>query len=209
MMRQRKEGKDAPDLKPGKAALTAAITAPIGYFTDKFVMGLGNLGTKPAIALVTAELAARSAGKTIFKGALKGLAEIPTEILEQMGERYQADLDLFSDDAMAEYKEAAAGAAAVGTVGGALGSLPERNAARKAMRQQAIEDRKIKLQEDLSKDPSVGPPQRQRFLPWEGEQAPPEMPDMPQPPAGPRGEQLELPFGQPEPPPVPPLLPLL
>ena len=147
MMRQAQEGKDAPDLKPGKAALTAAITAPIGYFTDKFVMGLGNIGTKPAIALVTAELAARSAGKTLFKGALKGLAEIPTEVLEQMGERYQADLDLFSDDAMAEYKEAAAGAAAVGTVGGALGSLPERNAARKAMRQQAIEDRKIKLQE--------------------------------------------------------------
>ena len=119
MRRQAEEGATGETLAPGKAAATAAVTAPLGYFADRLMLGFGNVPEKILGQQVAAELAKR-AGVRAATGATVGVvAEAPTEVLEQMGERWQAGLPLKGEDAMREYKEAFFGAAAVGGVGGA------------------------------------------------------------------------------------------
>ncbi|CAK0760864.1 hypothetical protein CCP3SC15_260005 [Gammaproteobacteria bacterium] len=119
MRRQAEEGATGDTLAPAKAFGTAAVTAPIGYFADKLTLGLGNIPEKILGKEIAAELAKR-AGVRAATGATVGVvAEAPTEVLEQMGERWQAGLPLKGEDAMREYKEAFFGAAAIGGVGGA------------------------------------------------------------------------------------------
>jgi hypothetical protein len=127
LVRQAQEKNDPEELNKTKAALTAAGTAPLGYFADRFTVGLSSLG-KEAGKETLKELAARRAagevgagavakevGKRAGVGAATGIiAEAPTEVLEQAAERYQAGLALTGDDAMREYKEAFFGAAAAG-----------------------------------------------------------------------------------------------
>jgi hypothetical protein len=135
LVRQAQEKDDPKQLEIAKAALTAAGTAPIGYFADRFTAGLGSV-EKIAGKEVLAELAKRRAageigigavGKEVAKraaiGATEGvIAEAPTEVLEQAAERYQAGLSLTDDKAMQEYKEAFFGAAAAGGgIGGVAG----------------------------------------------------------------------------------------
>lgn len=122
MRRQAQEGATGETLAPGKAAAVAAVTAPIGFFADKFLVGLGKFPPKILGSEAMAELAKR-AGQSlpgrITTGATLGvIAEAPTEVLEQMAERYQAGLPLDTEDAYREYKEAFAGAAALGGIGG-------------------------------------------------------------------------------------------
>jgi len=119
LVRQAQEKKDPEELDLAKAAITAAGTAPIGYFADKFTVGLGGVGNKKAISEIYAELGKRGVAGEVGKRAAKGagigiIAEAPTEVLEQAAERYQAGLSLTGDDAMNEYKEAFFGAAAAG-----------------------------------------------------------------------------------------------
>jgi hypothetical protein len=119
LVRQAQEKKDPEELEIAKAAMTAAGTAPIGYFADKFTAGLGGAGGKKAISEIYAELGKRGVAGEVGKRAAKGagigiIAEAPTEVLEQAAERYQAGLSLTGDDAMNEYKEAFFGAAAAG-----------------------------------------------------------------------------------------------
>ena len=116
--RQAQEAKTPEDINVGRAGLAAAITAPIGYFADKFTMGIGGLGER-ALSEVAKELTFRSAlnvgAKAVGKGAVEGIiAEAPTEVLEQFIERAQAGLSLTDDDAIKEYKEAFFGAAGSG-----------------------------------------------------------------------------------------------
>ena len=119
MRRQAEEGKTGETLEPGKAFGTAAATAPIGYFADRLMLGFGKVPEKILGEQVAAELAKR-AGVRAATGATVGVvAEAPTEVLEQMGERWQAGLPLKGEDAIREYKEAFFGAAALGGVGGA------------------------------------------------------------------------------------------
>ena len=60
----------------------------------------------------------RSLGRTVGRGVATGAAaEMPTEVAQQVLERAQAGLDVLSDDALAEYGEAAYLAA---TMGGTL-----------------------------------------------------------------------------------------
>jgi hypothetical protein len=119
MRRQAEEGRTGETLEPGKAFGTAAATAPIGYFADRLILGFGKVPEKILGQQVAAELAKR-AGVRAATGATVGVvAEAPTEVLEQMGERWQAGLPLKGDDAMREYKEAFFGGAALGGVGGA------------------------------------------------------------------------------------------
>jgi len=135
LMRQAQVKKDPEELELTKAALTAAGTAPLGYFADRFTVGLGGVG-KNAGEEVLKELAARRAageigagtvakevGKRAAKGAAVGvIAEAPTEVLESVSERYQAGLSLSDDEAKNEYKEAFFGAAAAGGgIGGVSG----------------------------------------------------------------------------------------
>lgn len=119
LARQAQEKDDPKELEVAKAALTAAGTAPIGYFADRFTVGLGNIGTKKAMSEVYAELGKRGVAGEVGKRAAKGagigiIAEAPTEVLESVAERYQAGLDLTDKDAMNEYKESFFGAAAAG-----------------------------------------------------------------------------------------------
>jgi hypothetical protein len=132
MGRQAQEKENPQDISVGKAATAAAIQAPIGYFADRFTLGIGGLGEKGVLE-VGKELAKRKAAgeitavgvgagvaKQAGKGAAVGfIAEAPTEALEQVLERWQAGLDLASPDAYQEYKEAFFGAGGVGLVGGA------------------------------------------------------------------------------------------
>ena len=123
MKRQAEEGATGETLAPGKAAAAAAITAPLGYFVDRFTVGLGKAPSQVVGKQVAAELAKRTGtGVTAraAKGATMGIvAEAPTEVLEQAAERWQAGLPLTGDDAKREYIEALAGAAAVGGTAGA------------------------------------------------------------------------------------------
>ena len=133
LVRQAQEKDDPKELEIAKAAITAAGTAPIGYFADRFTLGIGGVG-KNAGKEIVAELAARrAAGEIGAAGVAKGvakragvgavegvIAEAPTEVLEQAAERWQAGLSLTDDKALNEYKEAFFGAAAAGGgIGGA------------------------------------------------------------------------------------------
>lgn len=126
MNRQAQEGATGATLQPGTAAATAAATAPLGFLVDRFTLGLGKAPTQLVGQQIAKELAKRTAAQTggrLLKGAGIGvIAEAPTEVLEQAAERWQAGLSLTGDDAAAEYKEAFAGAAALGGVAGAAGA---------------------------------------------------------------------------------------
>ena len=125
MERQALEKNAPQELDPASAKKWAAITAPLGYVVDRFTLGLGKGGAKAGQAVIK-ELAERK-GAAIAKGAgvgaIKGLSEVPTEVLEQAAERYQAGLPLSGDEANKEYFEAGWGALAVGSgLGGAAGA---------------------------------------------------------------------------------------
>ena len=116
--RQAQEAKDPSEINVGRAGLAAGLTAPVGYFADKFTAGIGGLGER-ALSEIAKELTFRNAlsvgTKTVGKGAVEGIiAEAPTEVLEQAAERYQAGLSLTDEDAQREYKEAFFGAAGSG-----------------------------------------------------------------------------------------------
>jgi hypothetical protein len=80
---------------------------------------------------VTENLAKEGLAKVLAKGVGVGAAaEIPTEVIQQMLERAQAGLPLTSEDAYAEYGEAAYGAGLVGGPFGAVGRVGQRSVAR-------------------------------------------------------------------------------
>ena len=130
MQRQGQEAKTPEELSVARAAGTAAATAPLGYFVDRFTTGLGGMGEKGLIE-VGKELAKRKAAgeigaagvasgvaKQAGKGAAEGfIAEAPTEVLESVAERYQAGLSLTDEKAKQEYLESFMGA---GVAGGAI-----------------------------------------------------------------------------------------
>ena len=124
LVRQAQEKNNPKDLEVAKAATTAAITAPLGYYADKFTAGIGGMVEKKAGEEILKELTARQIAAKIGKRAAvvatEGIiAEAPVEVLEQAAERYQAGLSLTGEDAMKEYKEAFFGAAAAGAgIGG-------------------------------------------------------------------------------------------
>jgi Histidine kinase-, DNA gyrase B-, and HSP90-like ATPase len=94
---------DPEELKAaGWAAASAALD--VGAFEIPFGKLFGKIGTEAA-----EKLAKESVAKSLAKGAVVGpLTEVPTEIVQQMMERYQAGMDLTSDDAIKEYNETAA-----------------------------------------------------------------------------------------------------
>jgi hypothetical protein len=117
---------------PGAALEAAATFIPLGRTLIGKV--LGPEATK-AMTRVTAEgrenLAKEGLAKVLAKGTATGaLLEIPTEVIQQMLERAQAGLPLTSEDAYAEYGEAAYGAGLVGGPFGAVGRVGQRSVAR-------------------------------------------------------------------------------
>jgi hypothetical protein len=117
---------------PGAALEVAATFIPLGRTIVGKVLGPG---AEQALARGSTEAAERLAKegltKTLAKGTAVGAAaEIPTEVIQQMLERAQAGLPLTSEDALAEYGEAAYGAGLVGGPFGAVGRVGQRSVAR-------------------------------------------------------------------------------
>jgi hypothetical protein len=123
MQRQAQGAKTVEELEPGKAAATAAVTAPLGFFVDRLTVGMSRIPNKILGQEIGAELAKRAGVRAATGATIGVVAEAPTEVLEQMAERWQANLPLFTEDAIREYKEAAAGAAVVGGSIGATSRL--------------------------------------------------------------------------------------
>jgi hypothetical protein len=100
------------EVDEGAAFLTALPQALLDGIVDKLLLGAGAFGVT--------EKAIRSGG--LFTRGAKGIGtgvitEAPTEVGQQMLERAQAGLSLDSDEAIAEYREAAI---AGGLLGGAV-----------------------------------------------------------------------------------------
>jgi len=164
MERQALEKTAPQELDPASAKKWAAITAPLGYVVDRFTLGMGGKGAKVAGEAVLKELAERKGievAKAAGVGAVKGLSEVPTEVLEQAAERYQAGLPLSGADANREYFEAGWGALAVGSGLGSAAGAYNRYKEVKAVTNEIKEVNKAKdkvlsddLEDSVAKQPS-------------------------------------------------------
>lgn len=117
----------------GQAGLEyASLVVPFGGKLMSRLLGIAEKEGAQALASPAArKLAEERLATTIAKGAGKGLlAEIPTEVGQQMLERWQANQSLMSDDALKEYAEAAYGAGLFGTPVGGAGRVAQRGQAR-------------------------------------------------------------------------------
>ena len=147
MQRQAANVKTADELNAARAALTAGVTAPLGFFVDRLTLGMSKVPTKALGEGIVSELAKRSgasvAGRAATGATIGVIAEAPTEMLEQMAERWQANLPLFDEEAVREYKEAAAGGAAVGGyLGGKAGVAGSEKLATRALGKEAQKSQK-------------------------------------------------------------------
>lgn len=158
------------DISRSSAAGAAAIQAPLdvaatfiplggkiaGKFLGKEVEQLLMRGGTEAAE----KLAKESFLKTGFKGLATGAAaEVPTEIAQQMLERYQAGLDITSPDALKEYGEVAYQAGLLSPIGGA-GRFVSKSGARDQVEAKKQEERLVaqeearvlKEQEDMAEE---------------------------------------------------------
>ena len=131
--RQAQEGKP---INAGAAYSAAVPQAALDVFTDKLMfsklMGIpvAKLGRAEADAIV-----AKSLKRTLAEGTVKGVAaEVPTEVAQQMLERYQAGLSLTDADARKEYADTAYQTALLGPLG-AIGNVQERGEAKQVVAQ--------------------------------------------------------------------------
>lgn len=124
-------GRAIPAALGGGALETLAQAIPLGKQGLRVI--LGETGEKLFKAGATDDLeklASEGLAKTLAKGTATGIvAEVPTEITQQMLERWQAGLDLTSPDALKEYGEVAYQAGLLGPIG-AVGRVAERAGAR-------------------------------------------------------------------------------
>jgi len=131
--RRQQEGKPF-DLASSFGA--AVPQAALDVFTDKLLFG--KLMGIPAKALGRAEadaVVAQSLKRTLAEGTAKGVAaEVPTEVAQQMLERYQAGLSLTDDEARKEYADTAYQTALLGPLG-AIGKVQERGDAKQVIAQ--------------------------------------------------------------------------
>ena len=140
------------EISRASAAAAAAPQAALDVAGTFIPLG-GRLVSKftgiPAQALVgrTAEQASKLADErllaTLAKGTAVGaVAEIPTEIAQQMLERAQAGLSLTSPDALAEYGETAYQVGLLAPIG-AAGRISERGGARQEVAKRKEEEARV------------------------------------------------------------------
>jgi hypothetical protein len=158
---------DPVEVDRGKAAIAAAPQAALDIVQQRLVFG-SRLFSK-ALGIPEATLAKRSAEQveklarekllpTLLKGTAKGVvAEIPTEIGQQMIERAQAGLSLTSPDALAEYGETAYQVGLLGPLG-AVGRISEKGAARAQVAGKEAADAAILADQQNQAVPPVTPP---------------------------------------------------
>jgi hypothetical protein len=150
------------DISRSSAAGAAAIQAPLdvaatfiplggkmaGKFLGKEVEQLLMRGGTEAAEKLAKESFAKTLGKGLAVGAA---AEIPTEITQQMLERYQAGLDITSPDALKEYGEVAYQAGLLSPIGGA-GRFVSKSGARGQIEERKQEERRIAQQQQEQQD---------------------------------------------------------
>jgi hypothetical protein len=117
---------------PGTALEVASTFIPLGRTFIGKILGpeaekMLARGTSASLEKAAKESVA---GSIVRGGGVGVLAEVPTEVAQQMLERLQAGLPLTTDDALAEYAEAAYGAGLVGTPFGIAGRTAGRSGAR-------------------------------------------------------------------------------
>jgi hypothetical protein len=146
-------GKAVAAAVPGAALETAATFIPLGRSLVGKILGpnaekaLATGASKADARLVEAGLT-----RTLATGAAVGAGlEVPTEVIQQMLERLQAGLPLTSEDALAEYGEAAYGAGLVGGPFGAVGRLGQRAVARSEKRAEEEAERARLTEEERKK----------------------------------------------------------
>lgn len=142
----------AETLEPLTALGTAAATAPIGYIVDRFVFGLGRVGPEAAKRALVKELASRSAAGAAGRGAVRGLAEVPTELIETAAERAQAGLSLTDAEAKKQFIETVASAGTVGASVGAVSGYRERGQAQGIQEELDAAERRKLTQEQRIRD---------------------------------------------------------
>ena len=123
----------------GMAALEGAGTAfTLGKRVVKGILGIAD-DAALATAKSQAELvkaAERSLAASVGRGAVRGTAEIPVEVGQEIIDRYQSGQDLTSPEAIKAYGEAAYQAALIGTPIGGVSGVVERGQARGQVDQQ-------------------------------------------------------------------------
>jgi hypothetical protein len=136
---------------PGTALEVASTAIPLGRTFIGKILGpeaekMLARGTNASLERAAKESVATS---LVRGGGVGALAEIPTEVTQQMLERLQAGLPLTTDDALAEYAEAAYGATLVGTPFGAIARTAGRSSVQQeyaALKQQ--EDARLAVSEE-------------------------------------------------------------
>jgi len=139
--------------KAGFAAVPQAALDVAGNFIPLGGRLVSKLTGIPEKALLggganAAKLAEEKLLTTLAKGTATGaLAEIPTEVAQQMLERSQAGLSLTSDDALREYGQTAYQVGLLAPMG-AAGRLSERGGARQQVEQEKqIAQRKARMEQ--------------------------------------------------------------
>jgi len=116
-----------------KSVAVAPVQAGVETVAERFVPGVGRLFGAP-VKKVVGEAATKAASKPVqtfltqtAKGAVKGAAEEAiTEPLQQVGERFAAELPLADEEARKEYLVSGLTAGLVGAPVGAVGAQFER-----------------------------------------------------------------------------------
>lgn len=173
LIRQAQEQKTGADVDVGKAIFGGAAQAGLdmtefallGKMVSK-VPGLRNLVTTGTAEEESAKIIkAFKENKLTFKNGMArgiletGAVEVPTEVAQQVLERWQAGLPLGDDQATSEYKQAAIGAAALsgvfGPIGGAIQTSAQRSQAQAAI---AAEQPQAQQAPDQTGQPPAPPP---------------------------------------------------
>ena len=137
---------------PSAALDVAATFIPLGGRIISKLTGIPAEAFLGRSAAQVAKLAEERLAVTLSKGLATGaLAEIPTEIAQQMLERYQAGLSLTDPSALKEYGETAYQVGLLAPLGG-VGRLSERSGARTEVEEKAKEadqqKRALRLQQE-------------------------------------------------------------
>lgn len=144
-------------INPDQGAAAIGALAQAGLDTAGFMIPFGKAIIAPFSKVAAKggtaaaeKLAAESITKTLAKGTAVGMiAEVPTEVAQQMIERYQAGLDLFTDDALKEYGDIAYKTAiSVAPLGGAGRMIEKGGAKREIAREKEDEAAAAALAEE-------------------------------------------------------------
>ena len=137
---------------PSAALDVAGTFIPFGGRIVSKLTGIPAEALLGRSAAQVAKLAEERLAVTLSKGLATGaLAEIPTEIAQQMLERYQAGLPLTTPDAMKEYGETAYQVGLLAPLG-AVGRLSERSGARAEVEEKAKAEEQVKRAERLKQE---------------------------------------------------------